>query len=86
MSEQNIQADPVKVAELTDFLINESLEPWLENHRDIRMVDIFMAVHNFHWMTVKSMAMQWEPGIPSYKTYRMADMTFRDAMKRLKRE
>lgn len=86
MSEQNIKADGVQVANLTDFLLQECLEPWLQKHPEMTLVDIFMGIHNFHWMMVKTIARSWEPGVPSHRTYRMADMTFRDAMKRLKRE
>lgn len=78
----NIEADPEKVAELTRYLL-EQLDEYLQNH-NIPATDTFMAVHNLHVMIVTHIAKRWESIVPEVQTYRMADMTFRKAIRELR--
>lgn len=82
---EDIRGDAKKIQEITNFLFNEALVQYLKEHPS-RQVDVFMAVHNFHVRVVKDIAPQWEPGIPKDVTFRMADMTFRKAMREAKRK
>lgn len=54
--------------------------------QEMSVVDAFMVIQNLHKFIVKGIAEEWEKqGIPMDKTLRMADMTFRNSMRELRR-
>lgn len=81
----NVLVNVEKVEEIVNWLVEKGLESYLTEHEDVQQADVFMAVHNFHKYIVLSIAMQWESQVPVNQTLRMADMTFRKAMRELRR-
>lgn len=73
-----------KVNAMTKVLLDTFNQYLTENPQSA--TDVFMSVHNFHRVLVLNLAKEWEKeGIPIYQTYRMADMTFRKAMREERR-
>lgn len=79
---ENLQGDAQRINEIQKFLL-EALDAWLKDH-PTRDIDVFLAAHNFHRFIVQSMSTRWEPGVPAWNTLRMADLTFRKAMRDLR--
>lgn len=84
---QNQVADHEKVVEITTFM-GEALEAWLKDHPESKDIEVFMAAHNFHKMVVLGVAKRWEDilGSPKNQTLRVADMTFRQALREERRK
>lgn len=83
---EDISGNTELIREMRDYFIEKGIEGWLNEHPDTTQVDMFMAAHNFHKYVVMMVATLWEENIPKNRTYRLADMTFRDAMKELSRD
>ena len=79
---ENITGDPYEIAAGTEYLLGK-LDEYLKEH-NLRDVDVFMIAHNFHGFIVKDMAKRWENGVPQHTTIRMADLTFRKALRELR--
>lgn len=78
----NIEANPENVAEVTKFLL-EKFDEFLKQN-NMPATDTFMGVHNFHVMMVQHIAKRWGSIVPEAQTYRMADITFRKALRELR--
>lgn len=81
---ENVEANEDEVKKLTDFLIAKLDEYYHEN--PTQAVDAFMALHNFHKLGIKSLAILWSAStsVNQNQVYRMADVTFRKAMRELR--
>jgi len=77
-----IKADPEKVAAGAKYLML-AFEEYLKGEPQ-SATDSFMIAHNFHRAMIETIAHSWEPNIPTNQTYRMADMTWRKAMRELR--
>lgn len=79
-----IKADQKIVTELTLFM-EQGLKTWLKEHPETRLLDVFMAAHSLHKVIIFEVAKRWAmEGVPEKKTYHMADLTFRRAMRDLR--
>lgn len=84
MPEQVIKANADNVKAITQFLITNGVDAWVKEHPDTQAIDLFMAGHSIHKYIVSQIAVTWSRnGIPPDKTIRMADQTFRKAMREL---
>lgn len=84
LAPENIKANLEKVNPAVEELL-PLITAYLTS-KDMSYVDVFMVVHNVHKFIVKGIAEEWErQGIPMEKTLRMADMTFRNSMRELRR-
>lgn len=82
-TEQEITGNTEIITKATDDLI-KYLAGYFEDNK-ITFVDAFMVAHNLHKFVVKDIAEKWEAeGLSSRNTYRMADITFRKAMRTLR--
>lgn len=78
----NITADPETIQKLQEYML-EKLGEYVEQN-PTREIDIFMWAHNFHRYIVDDMARRWERNTPRHQTVRMADLTFRNAMREIR--
>lgn len=79
-----LKGDPVKIQAATDYLIDRFEEYAKEN--ELSLADVFMCGHNVHKIMVKNVAKRWSLNkMAEVKSYTMADMTWRQAMRELKR-
>lgn len=84
MKPEDVKANLEKVETIKQWILEKGIVSWMEANPETTQIDMFMAIHNVHKVIITSIAKQWEPGIPAYQTYRMADMTWRQAMRDLK--
>jgi len=75
----NITADTEVIRKLQEYMLEKLGEYVAEN--PTREIDILMWAHNFHRYIVNDMARRWEKNTPRHQTVRMADLTFRKAMR-----
>lgn len=81
----NVSARQEVVEDGTKYLADRFIE-YVQEHKDITLIDVFMMCHSFHKLIVNDVAARWElEGIEASKTYQMADLTFRQAMRDLRR-
>lgn len=79
------QPEIAKILKGTNFLLNQLAEYTTENPTSV--VEMFKIVHNFHRLVIKDVAAKWaKGGTPEEHIYRMADMTWRKAMRELQRQ
>lgn len=79
---EDIKAPAEEVIAMTNFLL-EQIKEYVKEH-EIQMISVFMACHSAHKVVVNDLAARWSlEGIPPHRTARMADMTWRKAMKDL---
>ena len=84
ISQKEITADQEKVTAMTKYVMQNGVDAYLMEHKDISLIDCLMVSHNIHKLMVTRIAEQWvKLGIPAEKTYRMADLTFRKAIRQL---
>lgn len=84
-NEEDIKANIEVVTDLATYLEN-ALGEYCAQHKEIRQIDVFMGAHSFHKLIVRSMAILWgAEGMNQNQIYRMADMTFRKAMRELRK-
>lgn len=83
---EDVKADHEIVAKHTLALLNMVSDYCKEN--EISLLESFMISHNLHKLMVDNIAYIWSSRnkIPEQNTYRAADMTFRQAMKDLRRQ
>lgn len=76
------------VNEMTQFVLEHGLEVWVREHPDTLLVDLLMTGHNIHKIVAKTVATRWEASdnMPAQQTLRIADLTFRKAIRELIRE
>lgn len=86
MKPEEIKADTELVDAMKIWIIDKGIKSWMDENPNTRQIDMFMAIHNVHKSIIVAIAKQWEPGIPANQTLRMADMTWRKAMRELRRE
>lgn len=81
----NVTGNEEKITDLTNHLM-DSLDEYLKENPS-SYIDVFMSAHNFHKKIVFNTAVKWLilDKTPLERTYRWADMTFRAAMRELKR-
>lgn len=80
---KNVVSDSNIVNPSTEALLGVISAYMIENK--IRFIDAFMIMHNLHKIMISAIAQDWEPqGIPKEKVFRMADMTFRKAMREMR--
>lgn len=86
MKEEPIpNADLERVEAATHVLVNSFLKYLGENPTP--MTDVFMIIHNFHKRMVREVALRWATeGIQPKDVFRMADMTFRRAMREMREQ
>lgn len=81
----NKQANEQEMIDFTNYLLEKSND-YLAIH-PMNLIDALMASHNFHKKMIWNIAKEYARiGNDPIKVYRMADMTFRKAMKNLWRE
>lgn len=82
MADQDIKAPTEEVEAMTIYLL-EKIKEYVQTNQ-VQMISVFMACHSAHKIVVNDLAKRWTlEGIPIDKTARMADMTWRKAMKEL---
>lgn len=86
-SRGNYTANPENVENIQNFFLARA-EEYLTRGEETNLLDLFMGVHSFHKMIVVFCGKKWleEGGVDMKKTYQMADLTFRSAMRELRRE
>lgn len=81
---EDAKGNPDQILDLKNFLIDQ-LEVYVGEHQ-IQEINVFMAGHNFHRWIVEDLAKRWaKRGQREELTYRMADMTWRDAIRSMKK-
>lgn len=75
-----------EVVEALTVHLEKALGEYTKEHPEATFADVFMAAHSFHKLVVRGIAVAWGAEIPPAKTYEMADVTFRKAIRDLKRK
>lgn len=84
MDPDDIKADADNVRMFTDTMLKLT-GMYLANEQ-ISVIDVFFGIHNLHKLMVADIATRFaSDSYPAEKTYRLADMQFRKAMRDLKR-
>lgn len=78
----NIEANQESVASLTMHIL-EAVDRYLRE-KPTSSVDVFMSIHNAHVMIANNCAEEWKSIHKPSHTLRMADMTFRKAIRELR--
>lgn len=78
----NIKANPEEIKKMQTYML-EKLDEYLQENPSSE-IDIFMFAHNFHRYIADDMARRWERMTPRNQTLRMADLTFRAAMRAIR--
>lgn len=73
-----------QVTEITEYLLH-AMGLWLTEHPNTKHVDLMMGFHSAHKTVVHNIAKQWEKelNMPYQQTIRVADLSWRRAMKEL---
>lgn len=81
----DVSADPVQVRKIVIFLL-EAMTLYAKSE-EFTLMDAFMGIHSFHKLNVMNTANRWESegSTPAHQTIYMADVTWRTAMRDLKR-
>lgn len=82
---KDIKADMQTVVDMTTWILRNGVDSYLKEHPGTSFIDAFMAMHSAHKIVISNIAANWAlQGVPEEKTYRMADMSFRQAMRELR--
>lgn len=85
VEEQDIKADMANVVEITNHVL-KNLQEYLNEH-PTSLVDLLMGIHSAHKVVVLDIAHKWSnEKLGQEHVLRMSDMTFRKAMRELKRD
>lgn len=85
MMTNDIQANPEVLAKATDDL-TAYVEKYFSDNK-IDLATCFMCVHMIHKRLVVKIARVWSiNGLAELQVYRMADLTFRKAIRELRRD
>ena len=82
--EGDVIGNQEEITKFTNWLLNKVGEYLVENN--VSYIDTFLSLHNTHKRIVDDIAKRWAiDGFSADRTYRLADMTWRKAMRELKR-
>lgn len=80
----DITGNQEEITKFTNWLL-EKIGEYVKDNQ-VTLIDAFMTAHNVHKRVVDDIAKRWSiDSFPVDRTYRLADMTFRQAMRELKR-